>query len=225
VTGYGGYAISQTPRFLARFAPLLQRGVCFAEANLRGGAEFGEDWHRAGTLTRKQNVFDDFAAALALVVDKQYTRRERLAIIGGSNGGLLMGAMITQHPELVKAVVSAVGIYDMLRVERSPNGQYNIPEYGSVADEAQFKALYAYSPYHHVVAGTTYPAILFTAGANDGRVAPWQSRKMTAALQAAGAPVLMRVSQTSGHGMGTDMTEVIAGQTHVAAFLLAQLKP
>ena len=224
-TGYGGYSINETPHFLLGDAPLVKRGVCYIDVVLRGGAEFGADWHAAGMLEHKQNVFDDFAAALAFVAEHKYTRPDRLAIIGGSNGGLLMGAIITQHPELVKAVVSRVGIYDMLRVERSANGQYNIPEYGTVANESQFKALYAYSPYHHVTR-RAYPAILFTAGANDGRVAPWHSRKMAAALQAANtsrAPILMRVSTTSGHGSGTDTTEVIDANAQIQAFLLWQL--
>jgi prolyl oligopeptidase len=224
-TGYGGYNINQTPRFLAGQAPLLKRGVCYVDVVLRGGGEFGEEWHQAGARERKQNVFDDFAAALAFLAEHKYTSAERLAIIGGSNGGLLMGAIITQHPELVKAVVARVGIFDMLRVERSANGAFNIPEYGTVADPDQFKALYAYSPYHHVTR-RAYPAVLFTAGANDGRVAPWHSRKMTAKLQAANtsrSPILMRVSSTSGHGAGTDTTEVIESGAQVDAFILWQL--
>jgi prolyl oligopeptidase len=227
-TGYGGYNIAQRPVFAQRYAPLLARGVCFVDVNLRGGSEFGEDWHRAGMLERKQNVFDDFAAALTFLVEQKYTRRDRLAIIGGSNGGLLMGAMITQHPDLVRAVVAQVGIFDMLRVERSANGAYNVPEFGSVADEVQFRALHAYSPYHRVAAGTAYPPVLFTAGANDGRVAPWSSRKMVAALQAArstDAPILLRISATSGHGAGTDTTAAIDERAHIAAFVLWQLRP
>jgi len=226
VTGYGGYGISEEPDFLATYEPLLRRGVCFVDTNLRGGAEFGGEWHRAGMLERKQNVFDDFAAALEEVVARKYTSRDRLGILGGSNGGLLMGAMITQHPDRFRAAVSLVGIYDMLRVELSPNGSFNVPEFGSVEDPSQFRALHAYSPYHHVVAGTEYPAILMTAGANDPRVAPWHSRKMVAALQAAqrgDAPILLRTSTTAGHGMGTAMTERIGDIAQVQAFLLWQL--
>ena len=126
-------------------------------ANIRGGGEFGEEWHKAGNLTKKQNVFDDFAAAAEYLIKEKWTRPEKLAILGGSNGGLLMGAMITQHPDLVRAVVSAVGIYDMLRVELAPNGAFNVTEFGTVKDPEQFKALYAYSPYHHVADGTNYP--------------------------------------------------------------------
>ena len=228
VTGYGGFSVSSEPGFLLTKSVLISRGVCFVEVNMRGGGEFGEEWHRAGMLTRKQNVFDDFAAALTYLVDQKYTSRDRIAITGGSNGGLLMGAMITQHPDLMKAVVSRVGIYDMLRVERSSNGQYNVPEYGSVADPEQFKALYAYSPYHHVVANTRYPAILFMTGANDPRVAPWHSRKMIAALQAANAgdnPILLRTSGTTGHGAGTALDEVVIDVADSTAFILSQIKP
>jgi prolyl oligopeptidase len=205
---------------------VLSRGVCFAIVNTRGGGEFGEAWHQAGALTNKQNVFDDFAAALDHLVAEKYTAPERTVIQGGSNGGLLMGAMITQHPEKMKAVVSQVGIYDMLRVELSPNGLYNTTEFGTVTDQGQFRALHAYSPYHHVTPGTKFPAILMTTGANDPRVAPWHSRKFTAALQAAqggDAPILLRTSSTSGHGAGTAMSERIAASAHVTAFVLAQL--
>jgi prolyl oligopeptidase len=172
VTGYGGFASSEEPHFLSPFAPLLERGVCYVSTNLRGGGEFGEAWHKAGMLTRKQNVFDDFTAVVNTLIERNYTRSERLAILGGSNGGLLMGAVLTQHPDLVHAVVASVGVYDSLRNELTPNGAFNVSEFGSVKDRAQFQALRAYSPYHHVVAGTSYPAVLFTAGANDPRVAP-----------------------------------------------------
>jgi prolyl oligopeptidase len=227
VTGYGGYAISSGPSFKAVQSVLLKRGVCFVQTNLRGGAEFGEEWHQQGMLTKKQNVFDDFAAVLDDLATKKYTSPERIVTIGGSNGGLLMGAMITQHPDKMRAVVSSVGIYDSLRSELTVNGQYNVPEFGSVKDEAQFQALYAYSPYHHVTAGTKYPTVLFVTGANDPRVEPWHSRKMTAALQAAqadpDAPVLLRTSDSSGHGMGTAMSEQIELTAHTFAFILWQL--
>src|SRR3569623_1785745 len=173
VTGDGGFASSEEPSEMLGYAPLLSRGMCVVVVNLRGGGEYGEDWHRNGMMLKKQNVFDDFAAALDYLVAKKYTARSRLGIIGGSNGGLLMGAMITQHPDAKKAVVASVGIYDMLRNVLTPNGAYNTSEYGSVTDADQFKALYAYSPYHHVRPGTSYPAILMHTGANDGRVAPW----------------------------------------------------
>lgn len=223
VTGYGGYGLSLTPGFRASLRVLLEQGMVWAEANLRGGAEFGDAWHHQGNLTRKQNVFDDFAAACRHMIEAGYTKPERLAIQGGSNGGLLMGATFTQHPELMHCVVSHVGIYDMLRVELSSNGAFNIPEFGTVKDEAQFKALFAYSPYHHVTDGTKYPTILFLTGANDPRVDPMQSRKMTARLQAAGATCLLRTSADSGHGIGSSLKQSIEQAVDVDAFLFREL--
>ncbi|MEP6863278.1 MAG: alpha/beta fold hydrolase [Deltaproteobacteria bacterium] len=227
VTGYGGFSISEEPGLFLAYAPLMTRGMCVVVVNLRGGGEFGEDWHRHGMLLKKQNVFDDFAAALDYLVAKKYTSRHKLGIFGGSNGGLLMGAMITQHPDAMKAVVSSVGIYDMVRNELTPNGAFNTSEYGSVAEPDQFKALYAYSPYHHVGRGIAYPAILMHTGANDGRVAPYHSRKMIAALQAANsgdAPILLHTSETAGHGMGTNMTERIDTLATELAFFRWQLQ-
>ncbi len=227
VYGYGGFNVSLTPRFSPLRYILLNRGVAFAVANLRGGSEYGETWHQQGCLTRKQNVFDDFTAVIKYVAQRGYADPKRIAIMGGSNGGLLMGAILTQHPELVRCVVSFVGIYDMLRVELSTNGVFNIPEYGTVKDRKQFRALYAYSPYHHVRPEVNYPATLFITGANDPRVDPMQSRKMTARLQAAvgpkGGPILLRTSAKSGHGRGTSTSELVAQWTDVYAFLLYQL--
>ena len=208
LTGYGGYSVSRSPRFRALIRMLIDQGGVYAEANLRGGGEFGEQWHEQGSLTKKQNVFDDFHACAQLLVDEKITTPARLAIQGASNGGLLMGAELVQHPEMFRVVVSHVGIYDMLHVEDTPNGAFNVTEFGTVKDEAQFKALYAYSPLHHVADGTAYPAILFLTGANDPRVDPYNSRKMTARLQAAvaGLPsgasrsVLLRTSHDTGHG-------------------------
>src|SRR5439155_8261893 len=185
-----------------------------------------EAWHDAGRMTCKQAVFDDFAAACQHLIARKYTSPEGVAIEGGSNGGLLMGATLTQHPSLMRAVVSHVGIYDMLRVELSSNGAFNIPEYGSVKDESQFKALFAYSPYHRVKDGEKYPAVLFLTGANDPRVDPLQSRKMTARLQAAtasAAPVLLRTSAGSGHGLDTSLSERIEEYVDVYSFLFAEL--
>ena len=225
LTGYGGYDVSLPPAYLAQFVPLLERGVVIAEANLRGGGEYGEDWHRQGMLTKKQNVFDDFAACARYLVKRKYTQTSKLAIVGGSNGGLLMGAAFTQHPEMFHAVVSMVGIYDMLRVELSPNGAFNVTEFGTVKEADQFKALYAYSPYHHVKDGTQYPAILLTTGDNDARVDPMQSRKMAARLQASGTrqPVLLRTSSTAGHGIGSSIDDNVALWTDIDAFLLKEL--
>jgi len=223
--GYGGYGISLTPSYSIGQRTLLDRGVVYVIANLRGGGEYGEAWHRAGMLTKKQNVFDDFAAAAQYLIDRKYTTPARLAIEGGSNGGLLMGAELTQHPELFRAVVSHVGIYDMLRVELHPNGAFNVTEFGTVKEENQFRSLFAYSPYHHVVDGTKYPATLFLTGDNDPRVDPANSRKMTARLQASGTsqPVLLRTSGGSGHGIGTALSERIAQEADVQAFLFEQL--
>jgi prolyl oligopeptidase len=226
VNGYGGYGISMTPWFVAPLAPLLQRGVCYVHANIRGGGEFGDAWHRAGNLLNKQNVFDDFAAVVKFVEDNKYSSRDHVGILGGSNGGLLMGAMLTQHPELFRAVVSEVGLYDMLRVELTPNGAFNVTEFGTVKDRAQFDALYAYSPYHRVRDGTAYPAVLLTSGENDGRVDPYNSRKMAARLQAANTsrqPTLLRISMDTGHGMGTPLKTRVEESADVFAFLMAQL--
>jgi prolyl oligopeptidase len=224
--GYGGYNISVVPRFKASRIVWLEQGGVYAVANLRGGGEYGEAWHHAGNLTRKQNVFDDFIACARNLIDKQYTNPDKLAIEGGSNGGLLMGAALTQQPELFRAVVSHVGIYDMLRVELHPNGAFNVTEFGTVKDAEQFKALFAYSPYHHVKDGTAYPAVLLLTGENDARVDPYHSRKMAARLQAAtssGRLVLLRTSASSGHGVDSSLSERIAEETDVFAFLFDQL--
>jgi prolyl oligopeptidase len=224
--GYGGYGISMSPNFEFTRRLWFDRGGVFVVANIRGGGEFGEEWHKAGNLTKKQNVFDDFAASAEYLIKQKWTRPEKLAILGGSNGGLLMGALITQHPDLVRAVVSAVGIYDMLRVELAPNGAFNVTEFGTVKDPEQFKALYSYSPYHHVVDGTKYPSILFMTGANDGRVAPYHSRKMIARLDEANKsnnPILLRTTSSAGHGIGTALSERIKQLSDQYSFLFAQL--
>ena len=226
LTGYGGYGLSLRPYFSRRVAFWLRHGGAFAVANLRGGGEYGDEWHRAGNLTKKQNVFDDFIAAAQLLVSRGYTTRDRLAIEGGSNGGLLVGAVMVQRPELCRAVVGHVGLYDLLRVELTPNGAFNVTEFGSVKDAAQFKALHAYSPLHHVQDGTAYPAVLLTTGEHDGRVDPWMSYKMAARLQAAnpaGRPVLLRVASDAGHGFGTSLASAIEQDADVFAFLFAQL--
>lgn len=225
--GYGGYGISMSPSFDFTRRLWFDRGGVYVVANIRGGGEFGEEWHKAGNLTNKQNVFDDFAAAAQYLIDQKYTNPQKLALLGGSNGGLLMGALITQHPDLMRAVVSQVGIYDMLRVELAPNGAFNVTEFGTVKDADQFKALYAYSPYHHVTEGTKYPAILMMTGANDGRVAPYHSRKMTARLQEANKsehPILLRTTTSAGHGIGTALSERIKQLADMYSFLFAQLE-
>jgi prolyl oligopeptidase len=224
---YGGYGVNLKPYFLGAFTRVwLDQGGVYVIANIRGGGEYGEEWHQAGRLTSKQNVFDDFIACAQHLIERKYTSPAHLAAIGGSNGGLLMGAAFTQRPDLFRAVVSYVGIYDMLRVELDPNGAFNVTEFGTVKDPEQFKALYAYSPYHHVQDGTAYPAILFPTGENDHRVNPMQSRKMTARLQAAtnsGHPVLLRTSSNAGHGIGTALDEQIEEDADVLSFLFDQL--
>lgn len=225
--GYGGFGISESPYFEPINLVWLEQGGIYVIANLRGGGEFGEAWHDAGKLDKKQNVFDDFTACAQFLIDNRYTNRSRLAIEGGSNGGLLMGAALTQHPELFRAVVSYVGIYDMLRFENFPNGVFNVTEYGTIKNPDQFKALYAYSPYHRVEDGRAYPAVLFLTGDHDGRVDPANSRKMTARLQAAtssGMPVLLRTNPKTGHGIGTGLSDRINEEADAYAFLFDQLK-
>ncbi len=223
---YGGYGISMIPYFNRLYRLWLDYGGVFALAGIRGGGEYGEAWHEAGKLTRKQNVFDDFAACLQMLVERKFTSPERLAIMGGSNGGLTMGAALTQHPEAMRAVVSEVGIYDTLRWETQPNGEFNVTEFGSTKDPAQFKALYDYSPLLRIKDGVKYPAVLLTAGDNDGRVAPYESRKMAARLQAASAsgyPILLRTDAEAGHGIGTALSSEIEKEADVYTFLVDQL--
>ncbi len=225
LTGYGGYGISMQPRVNPLLRVWFDRGGVFAVANLRGGGELGEEWHLAGNLTKKQNVFDDFYACAKYLVATQHTSSTKLGILGGSNGGLLMGAALTQHPEMYKAVVSLVGIYDMLRVELSPNGAFNVTEYGTVKDPDHFRALLAYSPLHNVKDNTAYPAVLFITGANDPRVDPMHSRKMTARLQAAstGGTVLLRADDGQGHGGGTPLSAEIDQAADYFGFFINQL--
>jgi prolyl oligopeptidase len=225
LAGYGGYGLSWSPSFDASRRVLLDQGFVLAIANVRGGGEYGEEWHRAGYLTHKQNVFDDFAACARHLAARGYTRPSRLALRGGSNGGLLMGAMITQHPGLARAVVAQVGIFDMLRVELHPNGAFNVTEFGTVKDPAQFRALHAYSPYHRVVKGKRYPAVLLTGGLRDPRVDAYHAMKMAARLQAAsssGEPILLRLSDF-GHGIGTALDERVQEAADIDAFLFEEL--
>jgi prolyl oligopeptidase len=224
--GYGGYGVNLTPSFDSTRRIWFDAGGVYVVANLRGGGEYGEQWHKAGNLTHKQDVFDDFIAAAEHLIERRYTNPSKLAVEGGSNGGLLMGAFLTQRPELARAVVAHVGIHDMLRVELDPNGQFNVTEFGTVKNPEQFKALLAYSPFHHVRDGVNYPAVLLTTGENDGRVNPAQSRKMAARLQAATAsdlPILFRSTATAGHGIGSSLKDRIAEQADVLAFLFNQL--
>ncbi len=224
--GYGGFNVSQTPGFSRSLVLWLERGGVYAEANLRGGGEYGEDWHRAGMLDRKQNVFDDFIAAAQYLIAQKYTTAERLGIYGGSNGGLLVGATLTQRPDLFKAVVCAVPLLDMLRYQDFQIARLWVPEYGSAEDPAQFKYLYAYSPYHHVKKGTAYPAVLLTTADSDSRVDPMHARKMAALLQAATSsdrPILLRTETRAGHGVGKPLSKQIDEAADVYGFLLWQL--
>lgn len=228
LTGYGGFSISITPEFSARNRIWFDHGGVVAIANVRGGGEFGAAWHDQGQLLKKQNVFDDFIACAEYLIKAKYTSASKLAIEGASNGGLLMGAALTQRPDLFRAVASHVGIYDMLRFETFPNGVFNVTEYGTVKERDQFQALYAYSPYHHVKDGTDYPAVLLLTGENDGRVDPMNSRKMTARLQAAtlnshsSYPIFLRTG-SGGHGIGAALDERIEQEADVYAFLFDQL--
>jgi prolyl oligopeptidase len=230
LTGYGGFNVSETPTFNRGMYLWMEHGGVFAVANLRGGSEFGEEWHRAGMLDKKQNVFDDFIAAGEYLIAQKYTDRDHLAINGGSNGGLLMGAMITQRPDLFRAVVCVVPLLDMLRYQNFQIAKLWIPEYGSAEDAKQFDWLYAYSPYHHVKAGQEYPAILFMTGDTDTRVDPMHAKKMAALMQAEaknGAsknkPILLRIETKAGHGQGKPLAKQIEESTDMYSFLFWQL--
>jgi len=230
LTGYGGFNVSLTPSFARSTFLWMEHGGVYAVANLRGGAEFGEDWHRAGMLGNKQNVFDDFIAAAEFLISDKYTDKDHLAIQGGSNGGLLMGAMITQRPDLFRAVVCAVPLLDMLRYQNFQIAKLWIAEYGSAEDPKQFDWLYAYSPYHHVRQGTEYPAILFMTADTDTRVDPMHAKKMNALMQAEAKngqsqdrPILLRIESKAGHGQGKPVTKQIEESTDIYSFLFWQL--
>jgi prolyl oligopeptidase len=223
--GYGGFGISMEPSFSGRLYAWLEAGGGYALANIRGGGEYGEDWHRAGALANKQNVFDDFAAAGEYLVKDGWTKPERLAIQGGSNGGLLVGAVLTQRPDLFKAVICEVPLLDMVRYHRFGSGRTWVSEYGSADRQEDFGWLYAYSPYHHVTANTAYPAVLMASADSDDRVDPLHARKMTAALQAAstGGPVLLRVEAHAGHGGADQVSSAVATGVDYYSFLFDQL--
>ena len=179
---YGGFNVTESPVFLKGTYLWLEHGGVYALANMRGGSEYGEDWHRAGMLDKKQNVFDDFIAAAEYLIAQKYTDKDHLAIQGGSNGGLLMGAAMTQRPELYRAVICQVPLLDMLRYQNFQIAKLWIPEYGSAENPDQFKFIYAYSPYQHVKAGTEYPAVLFMTADSDTRVDPMHAKKMAALM-------------------------------------------
>ncbi len=226
LTGYGGFNISETPAFSARAALWVENGGVYALPNLRGGGEFGEEWHKAGMLAKKQNVFDDFIAAAEWLISNGYTSPSRLAISGGSNGGLLVGAALTQRPDLFAAVVCSYPLLDMLRYQKFLVAGYWVPEYGSGDNPEQFPFLYAYSPYHRVRAGTKYPAVLFITGDSDTRVAPLHARKMAALLQASTGsdqPVLLHYDTKAGHSSGgIPVKRRIEDLTDELSFLFAE---
>jgi prolyl oligopeptidase len=226
--GYGGFNISLTPSFSASRFLFLEHGGLMAIANLRGGGEYGEEWHRAGMLGKKQNVFDDFVGAAEWLLEKKYTDREHLAIQGGSNGGLLVGAALTQRPDLFKAVVCQVPLLDMVRYHKFLIGRLWIPEYGSAEEAKEFAWLYRYSPYHRVKGGTKYPAVLLATAESDTRVDALHARKMAARLQAATAsgadrPILLRLEPKAGHGAGKPRAKVLDELTDTWGFLFWQL--
>jgi prolyl oligopeptidase len=221
--GYGGFNVSQTPGFSVSNVVWLEQGGVYATANLRGGGEYGRDWHEAGMKDRKQNVFDDFLAAAQWLIENKYTRSERLAIRGGSNGGLLVGAAMTQRPDLFACALPSVGVMDMLRFHKFTIGWAWVSEYGSSDDPAEFQTLLAYSPLHNLKPGERYPATLVTTGDHDDRVAPFHSFKFAAALQAAHAgeaPVLIRIETRAGHGAGKPTAKIIEEAADVLSFAL-----
>lgn len=224
--GYGGFNVSTVPSFSSLRLALLEQGVVYASANMRGGGEYGEKWHEAGTKLKKQNVFDDFIAAAEWLIANKYTSSSKLAIQGGSNGGLLVGAVTNQRPELFRAVIESAGVMDMLRFQKFTIGWNWIADYGSAeANEAEFKALYAYSPIHNVKAGTKYPSVLITTADHDDRVVPAHNYKYAAAMQAAQAganPVLIRIDTKSAHG-ASNTTKAIEQTRDIYAFLFENL--
>lgn len=225
VYGYGGFSVSIQPSFSATWATWIENGGVLAVTNLRGGAEFGEAWHKAGMLENKQNVFNDFIAAAEWLIANKYTSADRLAIQGGSNGGLLVGAAITQRPELYRAVLCSVPLLDMLRYHKFLLGPLWTPEYGSAADAAQFEYIRKYSPYQNFKAGVKYPAVMFKTGDADTRVAPLHARKMAALMQASATaerPVLLHYDISVGHSSGLPVTKEIDDGVDVMSFLMSQ---
>jgi prolyl oligopeptidase len=223
---YGGFNISLTPAFSVGNAVWLEMGGVYAQPNLRGGGEYGEEWHEAGTLLRKQNVFDDFIGAAEWLTANKYTSPGKLAIRGGSNGGLLVGACVTQRPDLFGAALPAVGVMDMLRFHKFTIGWAWTSDYGSSDDANQFKALYAYSPLHNLKPGTKYPATFITTADHDDRVVPGHSFKFAATMQAdqaGSAPILIRIETKAGHGAGKPISKLIEEAADTWAFAAKNL--
>jgi prolyl oligopeptidase len=225
---YGGFNISLTPSFSAARIAFLENGGVFAMPNLRGGGEYGEEWHLAGTKLKKQNVFDDYIAAAEYLISQKYTSSEKLAIQGGSNGGLLIGAVTNQRPDLFKVALPAVGVMDMLRFHKFTIGWAWAGDYGTSADsEEMFKYLLNYSPYHTIQKGVAYPAVLATTADHDDRVVPAHTFKYMARLQEYGAgnklPLLVRIDAKAGHGAGKPTAKVIEEYTDVWSFVFYHL--
>lgn len=218
--GYGSYGISQRPRFRESRLVWLEQGGILAVASIRGGGEYGDEWHRAANLEKKKRSIDDFAACARFLTESGVTTREKLVLEGGSAGGMLVYGTMVHHPEVAGAVVSYVGFADAIRSESAPNGEFNITEFGTVRDSVQFTGMYGYSPYHHVKKGVEYPALLSLTGLNDPRVESWHPFKMTAALQASGtkSPILLRIDEKSGHGRGS-LDQQVARTTDVYSFI------
>jgi len=242
LSGYGGFNISMTPSFSPTLFPWLESGGVYAVANLRGGGEFGKPWHEAGMRGQKQNVFDDMIAAAEYLIANNYTNPDRLGATGGSNGGLLMGAMMVQRPDLFRAIFCAVPLLDMYRYQHFLMARYWVPEYGAVDETSAgmdedpsaigreaFGWLQQWSPYHNIRPGTSFPAVLFTAGENDNRTHPMHARKMAAAMQAATAsapndrPILLWVDRNAGHGQGKPLDLRVRDATDTRIFFMWQL--
>ncbi len=222
--GYGGFDISLPPGFSATRVPFLERGGIYAQVNLRGGGEYGEAWHLAGTKMNKQNVFDDFIAAAEWLIEQGYTSPSHLAIVGGSNGGLLVGACMTQRPELYAVAIPQVGVMDMLRYHKFTIGWNWAPDYGTSEDSPEmFKYLLGYSPLHNLKPGVSYPATLVTTADHDDRVVPAHSFKFAATLQECNAgpnPTLIRIDTKAGHGGGKPMAKVLEEQADIYSFIM-----
>jgi prolyl oligopeptidase len=224
--GYGGFNINKTPEFKPERLAFLEQGGIFAMPNIRGGGEFGEDWHKAGTKLKKQNVFDDFIAAAEFLIANKYTSAEKLAISGRSNGGLLVGACMTQRPDLFKVALPAVGVMDMLRYQKFTIGWAWAIDYGTSENKNEFAALYKYSPLHNIKQGVKYPATLITTGDHDDRVVPAHSFKFAATLQEKNDgthPTLIRIDTNAGHGAGKPTSKLIDEQVDVFAFMMYNL--
>jgi len=224
--GYGGFNISMTPSFSVANLVWMEMGGVYAMPNLRGGGEYGEEWHQAGTKLRKQNVFDDFISAAEWLVANKYTSKAKLAIGGGSNGGLLVGACLTQRPDLYGAALPAVGVMDMLRFHKFTIGWAWVSDFGSSDNPEEFKALRAYSPLHNIKPGASYPATMVTTADHDDRVVPGHSFKFAAALQKAqggDAPILIRIETKAGHGAGKPTSKIIEESADRWAFLVKEL--